>query len=192
VQDCQFINLGGDGLDLSGSKVRITDSLFENIKDKGISVGENSHPVIFNNLFKYNGIAVSTKDLSVAKVANCTFVNNKLAIEAKRKKTFFGSGSGEFINCVFSGNETLLWEDYFSRGQVTIDNSVADQSLDTPKKNKAVGAIQFTSPERQNYLLASFFVQKNGVEPTFPHWFQKEISGRVIEYPGIYTVIAAP
>ena len=192
VRNCQFVNLGGDGLDLSGSKVRITDSLFENIKDKGISVGENSHPIIINNLFKNNAIAISTKDLSVAKVASSTFVENKVAIEAKRKKAMFGPGSGEFVNCVFAGNQTLLREDYFSRGRVTIDHSVADESLDGSHKNKASVTIQFAEPDRRNYLLAASFVKKNGIDIIFPQWYQNEIVGKKIDYPGIYTVIAAP
>jgi hypothetical protein len=191
VRNSQFINIGGDGLDLSGSKIRISDSLFENIKDKGISVGEDSHPVVINNLFKNNAIAISTKDLSFAKVANCTFVNNKLAIEAKRKKAMFGPGSGEFVNCVFADNETLLQEDYFSRGRVTINHSVADQSLDEPNEKTVFGPIQFAAPERQNYLLAASFVKKNGIDLAFPLWYQKEINVREIEYPGIYTAIAA-
>jgi hypothetical protein len=190
VTNCEFVNNTGDGLDLSGSQIRITGSLFENTGDKGISVGEDSHPVIINTLFKNNEIAISTKDLSVAKVANCTFFNNKLAIEAKRKKPMFGPGSGEFVNCVFSGNQTLLKEDYFSRGLVTFDQSISDNSLAQHNDKLVFIPIQFVAPERHNYLLAPAFAENNGVELAFPPWYPREINHDDIASPGIYTAIA--
>ena len=189
VKDCKFMDNAGDGLDLSGSEIRITGSLFVNTGDKGISVGENSHPIIINNLFKNNTIAISTKDLSSAKVANCTFYHNKLAIEAKRKKPMFGPGSGEFINCVFSGNQTLFKEDFFSRGLVTFGQSITDNSFVQQDHNLVFVPIRFVAPEDQNYVLAFDFIERRSIEPVFPRWYQKEIPYRQIQHPGIYTAI---
>jgi hypothetical protein len=190
VGDCKFIDNKGDGLDLSGSQVQISRSLFMNSGDKGISVGEDSHPVIINNLFRNNEIAISTKDLSTAKVASCTFVDNKLAIEAKRKKAMFGPGSGEFVNCVFAGNQTLLQEDYFSKNLVTFDQNISDDSL-TQQHGKSVSMpIQFVAPEQQNYILSPAFAEKNGIGRALPQWYPAEIDHKEIAAPGIYSQIA--
>ena len=120
IRNCLFRGAQGDGVDLSGSQLTIRGNRFENIQDKGTSVGEDSHPTIVDNVYTGCEIGISVKDLSFARVANCTFANNKLAIEAKRKKPMFGPGSGEFVNCVFTGNQVVKREDYFSRGRVEI------------------------------------------------------------------------
>lgn len=187
VRDCQFVNIGGDGVDLSGSEILVTGCLFENMVDKGISVGENSHPLIVNNLFYGNDIGISTKDLSHARVANCTFASNRLAIEAKRKKPMFGGGSGEFVNCVFSGNTILLKEDYFSQNQVTVMTSFADNASQwQPTETVAIQTISF---DHKNYRLPVTFSMDDKAQLTFPEWLPKEINHSRIKYPGIYTDI---
>jgi hypothetical protein len=189
VRNTRFVDLAGDGLDLSGSKVYVTGSFFKRIGDKGISVGENSHPVIINNLFKSNTIGISTKDLSVARAANCTFVQNKLAIEAKRKKPMFGPGSGEFVNCVFSANIQIVQEDYFSRGGVTIEHSLVDMPLDHQTDNVLVAPIQFAAPDSQNFLLSGTFAGEKAVDLAFPTWYRPTIRTGDVRYPGILTAI---
>jgi hypothetical protein len=132
VRNSRFLNMVNDGLDISGSTLTIVDNHFENNGDKGLSVGEDSHPTVTNALFRGNQIGISLKDLSHAKVSNATFVGNVLAVEAKRKKPFFGGGSGEFINSVFTENQVLLEDDYFSAGQVTFRDSLADDPAACP------------------------------------------------------------
>jgi hypothetical protein len=151
VRNSQFINNVGDGLDISGSHITVMNSRFENSGDKGFSVGEDSHPIVINALFRGNQIGLSTKDLSQARVAYATFVENTLAIEAKRKKAFFGGGSGEIINSVFAGNQDLLNEDYFSSNQVVIRNSLADDQRSCP--TCLTGNIDFISEESSDYRL---------------------------------------
>ena len=80
-----------------------------------------------------------------------TFVDNVLAIEAKRKKAFFGGGSGEFVNSVFAGNQILLEDDYFSSGQVDIHHSVTDDPQACPVCS--TGTIQYRSAETGDYRL---------------------------------------
>jgi hypothetical protein len=126
VRDSRFLDIAGDALDVSYSEVTLKGNEIENIADKGISVGERSRPLIEDNLIKNCSIGISCKDLSQARVNRCTFVENRLAIEAKRKKPMFGGGSGTFIECVFAANDTLLREDIFSRGRVQIQDSTID------------------------------------------------------------------
>lgn len=126
VVDSVFVDNVNDGLDVSGSRLTVINNRFENNGDKGFSVGEDSHVTIANALFLRNNIGISSKDLSHAQVTYATFVENGLAIEAIRKKPFFGGGSGEFVNTVFAGNLTLLEEDYFSQDQIDIQESLTD------------------------------------------------------------------
>ncbi|MCG8608741.1 right-handed parallel beta-helix repeat-containing protein, partial [bacterium] len=178
------VNISGDGLDLSGSAITISNCRFENIADKGVSVGENSHPTLVNNLFRECDIGFSTKDLSHAKVAHSTFVGNRLAIEAKRKKPFFGGASAEVINSVFSGNQLLIEEDYFSKDQVSVKHSVADQQVAWDASKTA--RVKFNQPEQNDYTLHPSSIAGNGYHLTHPDWLQATGLVPVIEIPGIF------
>ncbi|MBI5031570.1 MAG: CotH kinase family protein [Chloroflexi bacterium] len=184
IRDSEFINIKGDGVDLSGSTVTIVGNRFENVGDKGVSVGEDSHPIIINNLFRNCNIGISSKDLSDAKVAYSTFVDNALAIEAKRKKPMFGAGSGEFINNVFSGNKTLLEEDYFSRGLIKLHHSLVDKPADC---RTCQGAdIRFRSPETGDYRLVPAILP-GGFAPVQTEWTKFDGMGDLPQLPGIFT-----
>jgi parallel beta-helix repeat protein len=189
VRDCIFRRSGfnGDGLDVSGARdLVISGCTFDNLTDKGISVGENSHPTIINCLMRGNSIGISCKDLSNPKIANCTFIGNGLAIEAKRKKPFFGGGSGHFVNCVFSENKTLLEEDYFSVGKIKIEASLADQPTDWKSGSRA--NIRFANADQRDYQLESTFVHRNNFKLIFPDWFPKTFNIEEIKHPGIFSV----
>ena len=168
VSDCQFVNTTGDGLDLSGSRITIQNCTFEGMGDKGISVGEDSHPLIVNNVFRNCVIGVSSKDLSNPKVAYCTFFENDLAIEVKRKKAMFGGGYGEVVNCIFAGNKELLQQDYFSHGNIKISHSLVDAEVDWPDCKKI---DEF--PGAENVLPiqpASITVDKDRFRLAEPEW----------------------
>jgi len=185
VRDSQFAHVKGDGLDISGSKVTIAGCWFDDIGDKGISVGENSHPLIVNNLFRNCTIGISTKDLSYAQVAYCTFVNNKLAVEAKRKKPMFGAGSGELVNCVFAENDSLLREDYFSRGLVQIKNSVVDHSV--AWQDCITTPIKFAASEQDNFLIDADSINGKRYIVAKAEWINCGDGNVFPGQPGIYT-----
>ncbi len=185
VLDTHFSNTGGDGADLSGSYVTISGCRFENIGDKGTSVGENSHPILINNLYIGCNIGVSCKDLSSPKIAFSTFIGNKLAIEAKRKKPFFGGGSGQFVSCVFADNGTLLEEDYFSKNQVSVRHSLVDAATNWPTCQTA--EMRFVAPEQHNYLLEPSTLANNGFQVSLPEWMNLNGNGHTPRLPGIFT-----
>jgi len=185
VRDSQFMNTVGDGVDFSGSRVTISGCSFIDIGDKGTSVGENSHPILVNNLYLRCNIGVSAKDLSSPKIAFCTFVDNKLAIEAKRKKEFFGGGAGEFVNCVFSGNTELFTEDYFSQNKIAIRNSLLDVPVKWPTCKTA--EIQFVDREQQNFALDAATLTGNGFEMLMPEWLPATSNGVAHKVPGIFS-----
>ncbi len=188
VRRCEFRQSGfnGDGLDVSGTSVLIADCVFENLSDKGISVGENSHPTIVNCLLRGNDIGISCKDLSHPKIAHSTFVGNKLAIEAKRKKPFFGGGAGDFVNCAFIGNLKFRSEDYFSAGKVQILASVADRGLD----GKEVPNLQLQADLSLESIFAAVkqMATDQKVSLLAPEWLPEEAQGPDIQFPGIYRV----
>ncbi|MFQ5649796.1 MAG: right-handed parallel beta-helix repeat-containing protein [bacterium] len=186
VENCEFRNIHGDGLDISGSTLQVSSCVFENVVDKGFSVGENSSPTIINSLFKGCDIGISAKDLSFVRAANCTFVENRLAIEAKRKKPMFGGGSGEVVNCVFSGNQELLTEDYFSKGRMIIKSSLSDVTTDWEASRTA--KIQFLAPEQNNYVLHSQSMPSDGFAMTYPEWLSGQGNGFSLQQPGIYSL----
>jgi len=181
ITDSHFSNTGGDGVDFSGSYVTVRNCRFENIGDKGTSVGENSHPTLINNLYVGCNIGVSCKDLSSPKIAFCTFINNNLAIEAKRKKPFFGGATGNFVSCVFSGNKELLDEDYFSDGGVAVRHSLVDAAMDWPTCQTA--EMHFVAPEQNNYLLEPSTLASNGFEVQLPEWMNLNGNGHTLSRP---------
>ena len=73
-------------------------------------------------------------------------MRNRLAIEAKRKKPMFGGGAGEFVNCVFAANDTLLREDMFSKGKILIKDSDMDAKADDHDLVGRVPALESNEP----------------------------------------------
>jgi hypothetical protein len=86
-------NVGGDGIDVSGSVVTVDGVALDDIRDKAISVGERSHLVARHVDIRRVGTAVSGKDGSEvifedSKVADVRHV----AIMAYTKKLEYGPG----------------------------------------------------------------------------------------------------
>ena len=83
VRGGKFENLGyaggGDGIDLSGSRVTITDTRFLNIADKAISVGEESYLISAQLSIQKAGVGIVSKDGSHTTVQNSEIMGTKLA-----------------------------------------------------------------------------------------------------------------
>ena len=82
--------IGGDGLDLSGSKILVKNNKFLNSGDKGISIGEQTEAMLYKNIISNNKIGIAVKDLSKAYIFENNFNKNKIAIESYQKKPLFG------------------------------------------------------------------------------------------------------
>ena len=82
-------NIETDGLDISGTDIKIKENIFENFSDKGISVGEKSYPLISMNTFNNNNMALAIKDGSIAKVEKNIFNNNNEDISLYIKKKLY-------------------------------------------------------------------------------------------------------
>ena len=73
VMNSQFKSIGGDAIDISGSNIQLSDSTFEFVKDKAISVGEASNLKASGLVIKSSGTGVASKDGSSAHITNSTF-----------------------------------------------------------------------------------------------------------------------
>jgi hypothetical protein len=83
---------GGDGLDVSGSRVVVRDSVFSQIADKCLSVGENSRMDVGGSLLRGCAVAVASKDLSRTEIRESLFLDNERDFAAYEKKAIFGGG----------------------------------------------------------------------------------------------------
>ena len=89
VNNPKLINSNRDGLDISGSFVKISNNLFSNFSDKGISVGEKSKAYIFENIFKTNNNGIVLKDASIVYSLDNEFHNNNYNYSSYIKKPFY-------------------------------------------------------------------------------------------------------
>jgi len=79
ITNSRFSNIGGDGIDFSGSYINIENSYFDNIHDKAISAGEESHLSINRVEVVDSGTGLAVKDGSVGAISNSKFENIKYA-----------------------------------------------------------------------------------------------------------------
>lgn len=87
----RFIDIGGDGLDFSGSRVRVADTKFENVRDKAISVGEGSRLNATGVAVTDAGTGIASKDSSVAEIDGARLSRiGQAALMSYRKKNEFG------------------------------------------------------------------------------------------------------
>jgi hypothetical protein len=110
IRNCQFINIAGDGVDFSGSSVSVEKSIFYNIEDKAISVGEASNVKISDSNVNIANFGVVAKDRSNANCINTLIKNTRIAgVSCYQKKTSFGPGNAVLTNVRFEElNKTFL------------------------------------------------------------------------------------
>ncbi|MCB9185076.1 MAG: right-handed parallel beta-helix repeat-containing protein [Flavobacteriales bacterium] len=108
VSGCVFrsgrADANGDGLDVSGARVRVVGCAFERMMDKGISVGEASQLLVMDSRFEGNRLALASKDLSVAYVSGNTFRDNGIVFGAYRKKPIYGGARVMRYANAYEGN----------------------------------------------------------------------------------------
>lgn len=120
-------NNGNDGLDFSGSKVVIKNTIFEKMRDKSLSIGEQSKLDIINCRFTNSNYAIAVKDLSKVRIFGSSIYNNNFGVAVYRKKPIFGSG-------VVTVSGGLVWDNL--RNFVTDEN--AKIILDNTGLNKDI------------------------------------------------------
>jgi len=81
----------GDGLDVSGSKVRLIGNSFYDFVDKALSIGENSKVLLGDNTFNKNFRAITVKDGSSAYVLTNKYLTNNYDFSLYVKKRFYNN-----------------------------------------------------------------------------------------------------
>ncbi len=107
VTRCSFHDIGGDGLDVSGSQVTVKEAYFVNIGDKAISVGEESQVTIESITIRQVRMGIVSKDLSAVTVVRATIDSARVAgLAAYNKKPQYGPASIEAQKVKFTNVET--------------------------------------------------------------------------------------
>jgi len=192
IRDSHFKDIMGDGIDFSGTTdFVVSGTRVDGTGDKCFSVGEASAPTIVNNLMKGCVIGLATKDRSNPRVAFNTFVGNKLAIGAYRKKPMFGGAAATFVNNVFAENGTFLEEDYFSKGQVAVRHALADDRAAACDTCRVVEAVRFRDAAAGDYRLSPDVVVDTGFAREHPDWADAAGLGAEVGQPGIFSLPAS-
>jgi len=98
VTNTVFEEIGNDALDFSGSLVKIDNIVVNNIKDKAISAGEESHVTISNSQINNSNFGLVSKDKSNILASNIEFNNLNFIAAAYQKKPEFGPAKLIFKN----------------------------------------------------------------------------------------------
>ncbi|MCP4537073.1 MAG: hypothetical protein GY832_07990 [Chloroflexi bacterium] len=94
VEECVFHDIGGDGIDVSGSDVRLHSVRLLDIGDKAISVGEASRLTAQDVYMENVTFGLVSKDLSRATLDDATIVNARRAgLAVYVKKPAYGPAS---------------------------------------------------------------------------------------------------
>ena len=98
-----FADIGGDGLDVSGTKAVIETIEANNVRDKAVSVGEDSELVVIRDLVANDvGTAVASKDRSRTVVEGAVVRTARFAgLMSYVKKPAFGPAQLEATSVVF-------------------------------------------------------------------------------------------
>lgn len=107
MKNCNFINCGNDGVDISGGRLEISESKFLNIKDKAISAGEESKLKASKCMIQNSSMGIISKDLSVVESIENKLLDCEIGYCAFQKKGEFGpaeilSTSDEITNCLLN------------------------------------------------------------------------------------------
>jgi hypothetical protein len=92
IENVEYLQIGNDAIDVSGTKLYIDGIEIVNPGDKGISAGENSHLICKNIIISGGEIAIASKDNSIVDVLGVNINSSKLAYCAFQKKPEYGPG----------------------------------------------------------------------------------------------------
>lgn len=120
IKNTEFKYLSNDGIDVSGSNVKVYHCTISNSNDKGVSAGENSIVHLENTNVSGSVIGFASKDLSKVFARNCTIEDCNYGITVFKKKPEFGSASLEAYNLIMKNVSTEFLLEQGSR--ITIDS----------------------------------------------------------------------
>jgi len=109
ISNCEFVDVGNDGIDLSGSNVQIENVKLSYCSDKAVSAGENSRVRIENVFFFENSLGLVVKDGSAVEVFG-SFISEKSDVDIAlfQKKEFYETSSISIYTDQFNSNFNLI------------------------------------------------------------------------------------
>jgi hypothetical protein len=119
----------GDGVDVSGSTASVDDTVFSDVKDKCVSVGEHSQAVIRGSLLRRCTLGVASKDLSEARVQESLFLHNERDLTAYQKKEVFGGARLRAEDVILIGAQNPPEVDRLSQIEVIREAEIAASEL---------------------------------------------------------------
>ena len=108
-------DIGGDAIDISWSDISVRKNTVSDCTDKGISVGENSHPWVEDNTIRRCDMGVAVKDSSRAEIVRNAIAGARIGIAAYRKKDVFDGGNASVSENIITDTETPYAADTYSR-----------------------------------------------------------------------------
>lgn len=122
IRNLQVEAVGGDGLDFSGSAVRLEGFSATGVKDKAISVGERSDLKARRVLIREAGVGIASKDGSAFAGIEIEISPTRLSpVMAYQKKSFYGGARVDLIQSELSEGGIALVE----KGSAITINGVA-------------------------------------------------------------------
>ena len=128
IKNTEFKYLSNDGIDVSGSNVKIYHCTISNSNDKGVSAGENSIVYLENTIISGTEIGFASKDLSHIYANNCTIEDCNYGMVAFRKKSEFGPATIEAFNVIMKNITTKYLVEKGSK--CTIDKQEVDANVE--------------------------------------------------------------
>ena len=132
ISNSSFINIGNDGIDVSGTDLQIQQIVMDGIGDKGLSAGEHSY-IRANQITISNAeIGVTSKDQSRIDIEDVQISNTKIGITLFQKKPEFGPGfiTGNRISIENAQIPYLVEEN----SELTIDGKVIPTNKENVKE----------------------------------------------------------
>ena len=128
IINSNFINIGNDAIDVSGSEININSVFINSSLDKAISIGERSNIIGNYVTIQKSGIAIAAKDSSTFIFNNLELSHNNVAFALFNKKSEFSGASGTANNATLFNNKVkyliekdseMHINDSFIRGEIT-------------------------------------------------------------------------
>ena len=105
VAHSNFINVGNDGIDVSGSEITVSHVFMDGIGDKGLSSGEGSSMTAMSIEIQNAEIALTSKDRSKLIVSDSKVLNSRVGLTTFMKKSEYGPGFAQLDRVTIEGAE---------------------------------------------------------------------------------------
>lgn len=133
VRNSRFYDTGGalsgDGVSLKSSQILFRDNRFENLADKGVSVGKSARAILYNNVFQGNRSGISCRAHGHALVLANRFVSNHIAVNAYQRQFPRGGGSIYLLDNTFQENRYFYNIDGYSKCYLLSGRGLLSESL---------------------------------------------------------------